>query len=271
MAAASRLIKYFSTRTLFLSACSVLAAFAQLYTGSLTGTVLDPSGKAVPNARITLHDIDHNTATLAQTDHLGRYVFGSVAPGAYSVLVEAVGFEPYEIPDIAIDVNASSSADAHLRIAGRRETMTIQSDSSAARVENATIGLVLGRSVISDLPLIDRNPFDLAFLSPGVSQAPGTTYGNGVGSPGFVTNFVSDGSRNAQGDLLLDGTSITNSDNNPGVQKALYVPPVEAIQEFKIQQSNFSAEFGNSGGTIINGHTLRWQSISRRVIRIFQK
>jgi outer membrane receptor for ferrienterochelin and colicin len=73
-----------------------------------------------------------------------------------------------------------------------------------------------------------------------------------VSTPGFVTNFVSDGSRNAQADMLLDGVSVMNSDNNPGVQKALYVPPVEAIQEFKIQQANFSAEFGNSGGTIVN-------------------
>lgn len=67
-----------------------------------------------------------------------------------------------------------------------------------------------------------------------------------------MTNFVSDGTRNAQADLLLDGVSDTNSDNNPGVQKAIYVPPAEAIQEFKIQQANFSAEFGNSGGAVVN-------------------
>ena len=62
---------------------------------------------------------------------------------------------------------------------------------------NATIGLVLNRESINDLPLVSRNPFDLAFLAPGVSQAPGTAYGQGVGTPGFITNFVSDGSRNA--------------------------------------------------------------------------
>ena len=99
---------------------------------------------------------------------------------------------------------------------------------------------------------MNRNPFDLAFLAPGVSQTPGNTYGNGPSTPGFVTNFVSDGSRNAQADLLLDGVSIMNSDNNPGVQKALYVPPVDAVQEFRVQQTNFSAEFGNSGGAIVN-------------------
>ncbi|MBV9745440.1 MAG: TonB-dependent receptor, partial [Acidobacteriia bacterium] len=134
----------------------------------------------------------------------------------------------------------------------QRQSVVVETDQSLAKVEDATLGLVLNRRSINDLPLVDRNPFDLAFLAPGVSQAPGTTYGNGVSTPGFVTNFVSDGSRNAQADLLLDGVSVTNSDNNPGVQKALYVPPIEAIQEFKIQQTNFSAEFGNSGGTIVN-------------------
>ena len=227
-------------------------AFAQLYTGSLSGTVLDPSGAPVPEAKITLDDVDHSTRNSANTDRSGRYVFRSLSPGNYSAEVEAVGFELFELRNIVIEVNASLSADAQLQVAPRRESVVVQPDPAPAQVENATIGTVLDRMSINDLPLVSRNPFDLAFLAPGLSQAPGTTYGNGVSTPGFVTNFVSDGSRSAQGDLLLDGVSVMNSDNNPGVQKALYVPPVEAIQEFKIQQANFSAEFGNSGGAIVN-------------------
>lgn len=228
------------------------SGFAQLYTGSLSGTVLDPSGGPVPNATITLDDVDRSTRSSASTDRSGQYFFRALFPGNYSVVVEAAGFELYELRNIVIDVNASLSADARLQVATRRDSVLVRTDSSPIQPENATLGLVLDRKSIDDLPLVDRNPFDLAFLAPGVSQAPGTTYGNGVGTPGFVTNFVSDGSRNAQGDLLLDGVSVMNSDNNPGVQKALYVPPVDAIQEFKIQQTNFSAEFGNSGGTIVN-------------------
>ncbi len=228
------------------------SGFAQLYTGSLSGTVLDPSGGPVPNATITLDDVDRSTVSSASTDRSGQYFFRALFPGNYSVVVEAAGFELYELRNIVIDVNASLSADARLQVATRRDSVLVRTDSSPIQPENATLGLVLDRKSIDDLPLVDRNPFDLAFLAPGVSQAPGTTYGNGVGTPGFVTNFVSDGSRNAQADLLLDGVSVMNSDNNPGVQKALYVPPVDAIQEFKIQQTNFSAEFGNSGGTIVN-------------------
>jgi hypothetical protein len=149
-------------------------------------------------------------------------------------------------------VNGNLSADAELRLAERRDSILVKDDSARIQVEDATIGMALNRQLINDLPLVNRNPFDLAFLAPGVSQAPGTTYGSGPSTPGFVTNFVSDGSRNAQADLLLDGVSIMNNDNNPAVQKALYVPPVDAIQEFKVQQASFSAEFGNSGGAMIN-------------------
>jgi hypothetical protein len=232
--------------------CSALTASAQLYTGSLTGTVMDPSGAPVPDAKITLDEADRSFRNLAKTDRSGRYVFRSLFPGNYSVIAEAPGFQAFEIRNIVIDINMNLSADVRLRLPAQQESVIVQTDAPVAQLENATIGLVLNRRTIDDLPLINRNPFDLASLAAGVSQAPGTTYGNGVSTPGFVTNFVSDGSRNAQGDLLLDGVSVTNSDNNPGVQKALYVPPVEAIEEFKIQQTNFSAEFGNSGGTIVN-------------------
>ena len=245
----------FPDRAPWCVALLVLAApvsFAQLYTGSLTLTVRDPASAPVPEAKITLADMDRSTENSAKTDRSGQYVFPSLSPGKYSLKIDAAGFEPFELNNIEIAVSAKLSADAKLRLPASRETVLVQADPAVTHLADAAIGLALQRKLINDLPLVDRNPFDLAFLAPGVSQAPGTAYGNGVSTPGFVTNFVSDGSRNAQGDLLLDGVSVANSDNNPGVQKAIYVPPVEAIEEFKIQQSSFSAEFGNSGGTIVN-------------------
>jgi Carboxypeptidase regulatory-like domain/TonB dependent receptor len=237
---------------ILISASISSAAFGQLYTGSLSGIALDPSGAPVVQAKVTLTGADRNTHQETITDGTGRYLFRSLPPGMYSIEVDAPGFDAFQIPGVAIDVSENVSANAKLTLSVRRDSVLVQGEPPAVRPDDATIGLIVNRRTINDLPLIDRNPFDLAFLAPGVSQAPGTTYGNGVSTPGFVTNFVSDGSRNAQADLLLDGVSVMNSDNNPGVQKALYVPPVEAIQEFKIQQANFSAEFGSSGGTIVN-------------------
>jgi hypothetical protein len=214
--------------------------------------VLDPSNKPVNGAQVVLIDLENGERETLVTGVFGRYLFRSLPPGNYSLRAEASDFETTEIADITIEVNSSLATDVRLRISARRDSVVVQADSARTQVDDATLGLTLNRLSIDALPLVNRNLFDLAFLAPGVSQAPGITYGNGVGTPGFVTNFVSDGSRNAQGDMLLDGVSIMNSDNNPGVQKALYVPPVEAIQEFKMQQANFNAEFGNSGGTIVN-------------------
>jgi hypothetical protein len=240
-----------ATRTVLLLFCSAILSWAQLYTGSVTGIVVDPSGALVSGAAVTLTDIDRNTRSAAKTDSAGRYLFRSLPPGNYSLQVAAANFQPYDLPKIALDVNAAVTANASLLVSGQKAGIQVESQASLV-ADDATVSQTLTRELINDLPLVDRNPFDLAFLAPGVSQTPGSTYGNGVSTPGFVTNFVSDGSRNAQADMLLDGVSIMNSDNNPGVQKALYVPPVEAIEEFKIQQANFSAEFGNSGGTIVN-------------------
>ena len=238
-----------ATRTALLLFCSALLCCAQLYTGSVTGIVTDPSRSSVPGAEVTLTDVDRAIHSTGKTDAEGRYLFRSQPPGNYALEVHFPGFETYRRPEFVLDVNGTVTANAELQLSGRDVVV----DSRASLLsEDATASQTLTRELINDLPLVDRNPFDLAFLAPGVSEAPGSTYGNGVSTPGFVTNFVSDGSRNAQADMLLDGVSIMNSDNNPGVQKALYVPPVEAIEEFKIQQANFSAEFGNSGGTIVN-------------------
>ncbi len=238
-------------RLLFL-AFSALPAWGQLYTGSLSGTVVDPSGAPVAGARVSLIDVSRSNRIDRPSDASGRYLFRSLVPGNYVVRVEAPGFDPFELNGIVVEVNGNLSADAQLRVAARREIVTVEAAPAQTAVTDAALGLTLSRQLVNDLPLVNRNPFDLAFLAPGVSQAPGLTYGNAPGTPGFVTNFVSDGTRNAQADFLLDGVSVMNSDNNPGVQKAIYVPPVEAIEEFKIQQANFSAEFGNSGGAILN-------------------
>lgn len=227
-------------------------SWGQLYTSSLSGTAIDPSGAPVAQASVTLTGQDRNMRETEITDSTGRYLFRSLSPGNYSIRVEAAGFDFLEIPNVVIAVSENVAANAKLTLAVRRESVSVEAALPLARSDDASIGLIVNRRTVNDLPLINRNPFDLAFLAPGVSQAPGTTYGNDISTPGFVTNFVSDGSRNAQADLLLDGVSVMNSDNNPGIQKALYVPPVEAIQEFKIQQAGSSAEFGNSGGTLVN-------------------
>jgi hypothetical protein len=105
---------------------------------------------------------------------------------------------------------------------------------------------VVDRKFINDLPLIDRDVMDLTMLTPGVTEADDQCVGCGG------TNFVSNGSRNATADILMDGATVTNYEPNGGVTEMTYTPSSEAVEEFRVEQSNFSAEYGFSGASVVN-------------------
>ena len=234
---------------LWLLVCAGMTAFGQLYTGSVTGVVKDPSGSVVPNAKVTLTDNAKGYAYSATTDDSGTYTLRNLPPSTYTERVQAAGFAAFERPGVVVDVNGNVTANADVQVATTGQSVTVEAGAAPLlQTEDAVTGQTLNRTAINDLPLINRQVFDLAFLAPGVTQAPNTSYGPASGA----TNFVSDGSRNSQADILLDGVSATSEEQNTGISKALYVPPVDAVQEYKVQQSNFSAETGQSGGTVVN-------------------
>jgi len=224
-----------------------LTVWAQLYTGSITGAVKDASGGNVPTAAVTITNAANGFTFKAVTDDSGIYTVRNLPPGTYTEKVDATGFASFERPNIIVDVNGNVTVNAELRVASAGQTVTVAESASPLQSDDATTGQTLNRTSINNLPLVNRNVFDLAFLAPGVTPPPGRAYGN---SAAYATNFTSDGSRNDQGDLLLDGVTTTAGENNPGVVKPLYVPPVDAVEEFKVQQSNMSAEI--AAGTVIN-------------------
>jgi len=151
-----------------------LLSWAQLYTGSVVGVVVDPSGGVVQGAEVRLTDIDRDTRSTAKTDGEGRYLFRSLPPGNYSLKVNAPDLVPYDVPSIAVDVNATVTANAYMLVSGQQIDIKVAAEASLVS-EDATISQTLTRELINDLPLVNRNPFDLAFLAPGVSQAPSST------------------------------------------------------------------------------------------------
>ena len=231
--------------------CTTIAAFGQLYTGSITGTVKDPTGAVVPNATVTITDVGKGFNYTAQTDNGGIFTVRNLPPATYKERVEAPGFTPFERVNIVLEVNSNVEASASLELVSTGQTVTVsEAGASQLQTEDATTGQTINRTLINNLPLISRQVFDLAYLSPGVSQPPGQAYGSAGG--GIGNNFVSNGGRNAQADILIDGISSTTYEQNTGFVTPLYTPSVEAVQEFRIQQSNFSAEIGFSSGTVIN-------------------
>lgn len=226
-----------------------VGAWCQVFTGSLTGVVIDPSGAVIPNAKIVLTDIDKGYTTKATTDSIGRYLFRNLAPSKYKIAAASAGFRPYEQTGIFIQVNQNSSLDIELAIGQTGQTVeVVGTGAPLLSTQDSVTGQNLDRTQINNLPLINRGVFDLAFLAPGISQPAGSSFGPN----NSANNFISNGSPNAQADIIIDGVSTTNYEQNSGAQLALYVPAVDAIQEFKVQQSAFSAETGFSGATVMN-------------------
>ncbi len=227
------------------------AAFGQLYTGNISGAVRDPSGAVIPNATITVTDLSKGFKYSAQSDAGGMFTVKNLPPATYTERVEAPGFTPFERPNIVLEVNGNVNADATMSVASAGQTVTVtESGGTQLQTEDAVTGQTINRQFIQDIPLVGRQLTDLAYLAPGVSPPPGSTYGS-VGN-NFGNNFVSAGERNAQSDILIDGISSTSYEQNTGFVTPLYLPSIEAVQTFRIEQSNFSAEIGFSAGTVIN-------------------
>src|SRR6266568_7050319 len=232
----------------FLLALCLPGLNAQLYTGTISGTVTDPSSAAIPMAKLTLSDVDKGFSYTASADSEGRFLFRQVPPGTYNLSVEATNFQSQRKDAIKLDVSQNVSINFTLKIGLATETVEVTASSVHLQTEDAVTGQVVNRKFVNDLPLVDRNFTNLAFLAPGVTES---NLGYAKNSNGGI-NFYSNGGRNSTADVLIDGASATNFEQNSGIQNVPYVPSVDSVEEFKVQQSNFTAEFGFAGGTVVN-------------------
>jgi hypothetical protein len=221
--------------------------FAQGYFGTVTGVLSDPTGALIPGAKVTLTDQEKGYTFHETSDSSGRYLFRSIPPGVYSVTAEMTGFEKTVRTGVRVDVNQNATGNLSLKVSGSSQTVEVNAQNQGLDSQDATTGLVIDRKFINDLPLVDRYVMDLVSLTPGVTEADDQC---STGCTG--TNFVSNGSRNSTADVLMDGATITNYEPNGGVTNVTYTPSSEAVDEFRVEQSNFSAEYGFSGASIVN-------------------
>jgi hypothetical protein len=221
-------------------------SFGQGYFGTVSGLITDPSGALIPNAKVTLVDQNKGFHFDGKSDEGGRYLFRAVPPGVYTVSAVAPGFNKEEKTNIRVNISENPAANLRLKI-GSTQSVEVNATDQHLDVDDATTGVVVGRNLINSLPLIDRYVLDLTALAPGVTSADDQCATNCTG-----TNFVSNGSRNSTADVLMDGATITNFEPNGGVTQVTYVPSSEAVDEMRVEQSNFSAEYGFSGGSVVN-------------------
>ena len=226
---------------------AVPAMFGQAYFGTVSGELTDATSAVVTGAKVILTDQEKGFSFQTISDNSGRYLFRSIPPGVYVVAVEAQSFGKTESAKFKVDVNENATANLTLKVAGATQTVEVGAQAQAIQTEDAETGQVVNRRFINDLPLLDRNIESLTALAPGVTEM-----NDSCPEPCIGTNFVSNGSRGATSDILLDGASATNSEPNGGITSVTYLPSPEAVEEFKVQQTNFSAEYGFSGASVVN-------------------
>ena len=222
-------------------------ARGQAYFGTVSGELTDASGAVVQGANVMLSDEEKGFNFVTTSDASGRYLFRSVAPGLYSITAEAKGFAKSTSKPFKVDVNENATTNLTLKVGAASQTVEVGAQAQTIQTEDAETGQVVNRRYINDLPLIDRDVRALTSLAPGVTEMD-----DQCREPCLGTNFVSNGSRGATADVLTDGASVTNSEPNGGITSVTYLPSPEAVEEFKVQQTNFSAEYGFSGASVVN-------------------
>src|ERR1700722_4440464 len=221
---------------------------AQVDTGSITGTVTDASGAVVGGAKVTLTNEGTGTSLSTTSGSDGVYNFSPVRIGTYKLEVSAQGFKTEVQIHATVDVSARVLINFKLEPGAVTETVEVNTTAPVLQAEDASVGQVVDQRNVNNLPLNGRNFTFLAQLAAGVNTPEADTRGN-AGSGAFAAN----GNRPAQNNYMLDGID-NNSDTVDFLNGTNFVvlPPVDAIQEFKVQTSDFSAEFGRSGAAVLN-------------------
>ncbi len=238
----------FSVVVILGSAISVWGQGA--YRAQLRGVVSDASGAVVAHATVTIRDVGTNIASSAVTDDKGSYFFTDLRPSTYAVKVEASGFRAAERTGVVLAVDQESSLNFKLDIAGASISVSVTAAAPLLDTDNATLGTDITSEYVKELPLINRSFFGLMFLSAGVTEVAGSGTQDSYPSG---TNFVSNGQRNATAEVRLDGALLSAPEQGEGGNSNVYYEPlVESMQEVKVENNSFSAEFGNNGGTVVN-------------------
>jgi len=223
-------------------------AFGQVDSGTINGTITDSTGAAVPGAQVSLVNTDQGITLQTHSGPSGGYAFSPVRIGHYTVTATAKGFAKTTQTNLTLEVAQTLEVNITLKPGAANETVEVTEAPPLLQTEEASTGQVIGRQQVNDLPLNGRNFTFLAQLGAGMQSPEADTRGNAASGA-----FSANGERPAQNNYLLDGID-NNSDNVDFLNGTNYVilPPPDAIQEFKVQTSDYSAELGRAAGAVMN-------------------
>jgi hypothetical protein len=233
---------------LALLALSATTCLAQQVSATLFGTVTDPAGAVIPDAKITALNPANGRTTTATTQADGTYVFPSLEPADYTITVEKTGFDKYEQNRVTMVVNQKSRLDIQLKVGTVATTVEATAIAPMVETGTASVGLTVDTRQVTELPLNTRRFGSLPLLMAGTVPDRGGFSSNIFGSPFSEVTYASNGLRGSGNNVLIDGVDSKNMFTGGfSIQ-----PSPDAVQEFKVQSQSFSAVFGKNGGSTIN-------------------
>ena len=225
-----------------------LPALTQEFRSTISGHVTDSSGAAVPNTKVNAVNMDTNETTTATTDNAGAYSIPFLRPGIYKVTATAAGFKQYTEDKLTLEAAKVSGVDIHLEVGGVNETVEVTAAAATLETQSASRGGVVTNTQVAEMPLNARNPFMLGAMMSGV-QFSGAAIWQRPFDNGAIAQWSINGSRDSSAEYFIDGASNNGQmgSNNIGA-----VPMVDAVQEFNMMTNMYNAEYGHTGGGIMN-------------------
>ena len=240
---------HFLRRTLFALLLVALAAIgmqAQLVTASLSGSITDPAGAFVPDAKITLTQTDTNFTRTAASKDDGSFHEEFLPVGPYKVSVAATGFKTLQRGGIILSVMQSATLNLTLEIGGQTDTISVTADVPLINVSDSTLGASITNAQVDNLPLVSRDSYQLLYLTPGVQNV---TNENSIGLPmehviinGSTDNMVGQITYYLDGGINMTGVRSTGN----------VIPNPDAVDQFHVDTNNFSAEYGRTGAGVVS-------------------
>jgi hypothetical protein len=215
-------------------------AIAQVQNGQFTGTVTDPSGAAIPNAKVTVTNTGTNFSITTNTNQAGNYTVKELPVGPYKITVEAAGFKTVANTNLEVNAGTIGHADFKMQLGEAKEVVEVSGAASAVDTEDSKLATTVTSTQIQNLPLNGRNVYDLMQLAPGATNVTGIDFEGGH-------NTVINGMREDFNGFLINGVSNKGLSGGPDL-----VPIQDTVQEFQQLQMNMSAQYGNSAGGINN-------------------
>src|SRR5947207_4972026 len=224
------------------------SAFGQAESGTVTGTVHDPSGAVVAGATVTVKNVATSAQRTAQTGSIGQYNITGLPPGTYEVDVTSGNFAPYKT-NAEVTVGGVATVDAQLSTGQATTTVEVVAEGGAAvNTQNQELSQILNTQQMAQLPSLTRNPYDFVAISGNVSSGDRTATGGDQNTTGRGVGYAINGQRTSGTEVLLDGVENLDLFSAATGQQV----PLDSVQEYRVVTNNFDAQYGRAAGGVVN-------------------